>query len=88
MRTRRQRRYPVTPILHLLNGLTLIEAGERAGVAPSRVHSWRKDPTIEVTEYDADRIAITLGTHPGNLWDNWFDISSPIPPRYKVKQTA
>jgi hypothetical protein len=39
----------------------------------STINRW-KNQNINLTPYQADRYAILLGEHPGNIWPNWFDL--------------
>ena len=82
------RRYPAAPILPLVEGLGIKEAGLRAGVSKNRIQQWRQDPGIQIEEYEADRIAVTLGVHPGELWEDWFNINTPIKSWRRHKQQA
>jgi hypothetical protein len=43
-------------------------------------------PARQIAEWDADMYAVRIGKHPGELWPDWFDISSPIRSNRVVKQ--
>jgi len=43
---------------------------ERLGVRSGQIQRWRERG---LDTYTADRIAVTLGKHPFELWPSWFD---------------
>lgn len=47
--------------------------------------------TIGIPDLDADEIAVALGVHPGEVWDDWFDqplepVLCPVPSRGAIKR--
>lgn len=80
------RRYPVAPLLKALGDMTGNQVKQTLGVHQTTFVGWQKKPDIGIVEWDADRYAVALGKHPSEIWDDWFDIYSPIPPTKKVKQ--
>jgi len=65
---------PISPLLELLNGEPAGMAATRCGVGPRSVHRWRAGETTTITIGAADRIAVALGMHPGEIWDGWWSI--------------
>jgi hypothetical protein len=82
----RIRRYPVAPLLSLVSHLSSRQAAQIFGVAQSTVQRWSSMPARQIAEWDADMYAVRIGKHPGELWPDWFDISSPIRSNRVVKQ--
>lgn len=88
MTTAKHRRYPVAPLLHIFGELSSREIQERYGIHPTTVNRWRNQPTTQIIEWEADRFAVQLGRHPGELWEDWFNIDAPIQPWRRLKQRA
>jgi len=80
------RRYPVTPLVACVHNLSTDRGAELLGVTRSTMQRWARTPTPMIVEWEADKYAVRLGKHPGELWDNWFDISSPIKPNRVIKR--
>jgi hypothetical protein len=66
-------RYPTAPLLATFNNLTAAEVAVKFGVNRTTVIRWR-NPKTTLNQWDADRYAIMLGKHPGEIWHDWFDI--------------
>lgn len=58
------------PDIAPLEGQLRAAAENRAlGVDRAQRYRWRQ---IGISVYDADRLAVRLGTHPALIWDDWF----------------
>lgn len=66
-------RYPTAPLLATFTNLTASEVAVKFGVNRTTVIRWR-NPKTTLNQWDADRYAIMLGKHPGEIWPDWFDI--------------
>ena len=55
--------------LNLNNG----QLAELFRVTRSTIVRW-SNPRCTLSEWDADRYAITIGKHPSQIWPEWFDI--------------
>jgi hypothetical protein len=82
------RRYPVTPLLDIIGTASSRVAEQQYGIHHTTVNRWRNKPETVITEWDADRYAVAMGKHPGELWHNWFDVNTPIAPWRKLKVNA
>lgn len=70
---RRSRRYTVKELIDLFpSEMGAGSIGEVFGVSRSCISRWRNNPTMTISEYTADRYAITLGIHPAELWSTWI----------------
>ncbi|HSH58534.1 MAG TPA: hypothetical protein VK988_02620 [Acidimicrobiales bacterium] len=65
-------RYDVQPLLELYGGNISLLARE-AGVESRSVHRWIAEGGVP--EPSADRAAIRMGKHPGDIWDEWWDLA-------------
>jgi hypothetical protein len=64
-------KFPLDPLL-VRFGNDPVSLAEHVGVTPRTVYRW-----IEwggVPEEDADRIAVRCGSHPGAVWESWWDV--------------
>jgi len=82
------RRYPVAPLLHIFADLPSREVQKQYGINYTTIVRWRNKPDTVITEWDADRYAVAMGKHPGELWEDWFNIDAPIQPWRRLKQRA
>ena len=68
------RRYTVKELVDLFpKDLGAGAIADHFGVVRTTVNKWRNDPTMTISEYAADRYAISLGIHPAELWMSWVD---------------
>ena len=79
------RRFPLQPLIDIIEArhaegvdvYTHIGApgrlGRVAGTNRATVHRWLQEGTI--TQNGADRCAIALGYHPGEIWPEWWDLA-------------
>ena len=71
---KKAKRYTVKELLDLFpKDLGAGAIGEHFGVVRTTVSKWRNNPNITISEYAADRYAISLGIHPAELWSTWID---------------
>lgn len=71
---KKAKRYTVKELLDLFPAdLGARAIGEHFGVVRTTVSKWRNNPDITISEYAADRYAISLGIHPAELWSTWID---------------
>lgn len=71
---KKAKRYPVKELLDLFPAdLGAGAIGEHFGVVRTTISKWRNNPNITISEYAADRYAISLGIHPAELWSTWID---------------
>lgn len=84
MTTAQLRRYPVEPLLHVFGNIPSREVQRLFGISYTTVVRWRNKPDTVITEWDADRYAVAMGKHPGELWADWFDVDTPIKPWRKL----
>lgn len=68
---------PISPLLDLVDGERTGIVAERCDVHRRTVHRWRTGRTTTITIGDADRIAVALGMHPGEIWDGWWRVPTP-----------
>lgn len=70
---RTKRRFAARDLVFMLND-TPEEIAARLNLDQRTVYKWvRKD--WHFTEWEADRIAIRCGTHPGLIWrDSWWQV--------------
>jgi len=66
-------RYPTAPLLATFANLTAAEVAIQFGVDRGTIVRWR-NPKATFNQWDADRYAIQIGKHPGEIWPDWFDI--------------
>lgn len=66
----RRASYPAEPVLKLLHGLDITAAAHAAGVPRRTIYNWQKNGVIGARV--ADRVAVTLGHHPSELWSDWY----------------
>lgn len=66
-------RYPTSALLAVFNNLSAAEAAIHLGITRSTVVRWR-NPKATLNQWDADRYAVKIGKHPGEIWADWFDI--------------
>jgi len=68
-------RFPLAPLERLArNGdaeMTTITLASALGVDRRTIHKWRR---TGLSEWQADRAAITLGVHPGTVWAEWWQV--------------
>ena len=74
-----KRRRRTKPRYHTIELIPLLpenrkRAAELLGVSRETINRWH-NPKTTISEHQADRYAIRLGLHPGNIWPNWFDIN-------------
>lgn len=62
-------RVSVEPLVEECGGLRSL--ARWAGTNATKVRRWR---TTGITVDDADRIAVSLGRHPVELWPNWYEL--------------
>lgn len=62
-------RYPLEPLLDALGQPPLKTASRRLHTHPRQMYRWRE---YGIDEYQADRLAVTAGLHPGLVWRDWF----------------
>jgi hypothetical protein len=65
------RRFSLDALEDYIGSPNAPETAERLGVDPKQVDCWRE---YGLTEYQADHLAIYAGTHPGDVWPEWYDI--------------
>jgi hypothetical protein len=67
-------RYTVKELINLFPpDLGAGAIGDHFGVVRTTISKWRNNPDITISEYAADRYAISLGLHPAELWSTWID---------------
>jgi hypothetical protein len=66
-------RYPAERLLAEFADLSAAQVAGRFGVHRSVINRWRQ-PGAMMNQWDADRYAVMLGKHPGEVWPEWFDI--------------
>lgn len=66
-------RYPTHRLVDEFANLPASEVAVLFGVGRSTIHVWRS-PNSTINQWDADRYAVMLGKHPGEIWSDWFDI--------------
>jgi hypothetical protein len=72
--SRTQKKYTVKELIDLFPpDLGTRAIGEHFGVRRSTIGKWRTNPNMTISEYAADRYAISLGLHPAELWSTWID---------------
>ena len=74
---------PARRLLHAwmaTSGLTQAETAVALGL-PLRTLSRVLSPLPRLRWDTADRVAIALGTHPSQLWPNWFETNHERQPR-------
>ena len=67
------RRYPAQAILDKYPDLNMKQIAKRFNLEYDRLQRWNVDG-YELSEWQADEIAIRGGVHPSEIWSNWFDI--------------
>jgi hypothetical protein len=68
-------RYDFQPVLDLSRESTQEEIAQRAGYSDGSVtKSWREHG---LTWTAADKVACSMGLHPGNIWLRWFEDVQP-----------
>jgi hypothetical protein len=65
--------YPTVKLLEEFGNRPSSELAELFGVSRDTIHRWAK-PDSTINQWDADRYAVKTGRHPGEIWENWFDI--------------
>jgi len=66
--------FPATALLEQFEeGTWANHIAERLGTTRATIQRWRMGNTM-LDPYEADKFAIKLGKHPGNIWPNWFDL--------------
>ena len=66
--------FPATALLEQFEeGTWANEIAARLGTTRATIQRWRMGTTM-LDPYEADKFAIKLGKHPGNIWLNWFDL--------------
>ena len=66
-------RYAIGPLIAPYANLTARQLGDIFGVNRATITRWR-NPKATFNQWDADRYAVKLGKHPGEIWPDWFDI--------------
>ena len=66
-------RYPTAPLLAEFADLTAAQVAERFGLHRSQIVRWRRTGAT-LNQWDADRYAIMIGKHPGEVWHDWFKV--------------
>jgi hypothetical protein len=67
-------RYPTAPLLAEFADLTAAQLCGRFGVTRTTIIRWRQ-PNFTLNQWDADRYAIMIGKHPGEIWADWFEVA-------------
>lgn len=62
-------RFPFAPLERWLGAHTVKKTAKLLDVDPRQIYRWRSGG---VREDVADRLAIGLGLHPGDLWPEWW----------------
>ena len=68
-------RYPAAPLLAVFADLSAAEIAGRFGVDRNTIVRWRR-PGYMFNQWDADRYAVMLGKHPGEIWEDWFNVET------------
>ena len=63
--------YPAGALLELQGSMTDAEFAAALGVERQTVHRW-KSGRRQVAVAHADRLAVALGRHPGEIWPEWW----------------
>jgi hypothetical protein len=63
-----QRRFPLAPLLDIEPNVS--ELARQTRIHPRQFSRYRE---TGIPEFKADYIAIMLGRHPVEIWDNWLD---------------
>ena len=67
-------RYPTAPLLAEFADLSAAQIAGRFGVHRSQIVRWRRTGAT-LNQWDADRYAVMIGKHPGEIWHDWFDVA-------------
>lgn len=70
-----QVRYPLSALLAITGPMTAAEYARRTGLC--RRVAQRHLSTGTVPDSSADQVAIGVGSHPGVLWDAWWQWETP-----------
>jgi hypothetical protein len=68
------RRYLAAALLVEFADLSAAQIAGRFGVNRTTINRWRQ-PNFTFNQWDADRYAVKVGKHPGEVWPEWFDIT-------------
>jgi len=75
------RSYPTHKLLDQFPDSDTETLADIFGVSRATILRWR-DPNLTINQWDADRYAVKVGRHPGEIWAEWFNVT----PRKRVRQ--